>query len=202
MSTKKDGGSIAEYGGVNFQLRSRKGGEYIHLPLATSNKGWHHEWFMIRNFEPPLPAFTGAAPAPSDAWKWGPAVDERKKLEVVLVQVAALVREGLTGEAVLRTFYARRIQPLRSRVHGMWRYAGPSDSTRESADELAESEVNARVRSVLEEKALVDLGPQPTPLSADRPSTRVSFRKTTNSGKVQDLDRLGSFRIISDIPLF
>ena len=105
VSGKKDGGSIAEYGGVNLQLRSGKGGEYFHLPLATSNKGWHHEWFMIKNFEPPLPAFTGAAPVPSDAWKWGVAADDKKKLEVVLVQVAALVREGLTGEAVLRTFY-------------------------------------------------------------------------------------------------
>ena len=57
----------------------------------------------------------------------------------------------------------------------MWRYTGPSDSTRESKEELAESEVNARIRSVLEEKALVDLGPQPLPLDINRPSTRVNF---------------------------
>ena len=71
---------------------------------------------------------------------------------------------------------------------------------RESVDELGESEVSARVRSVLEEKALVDLGPQPVPLSADRPSTRVSFwRLSTQVKFVAWVDSCS--RIVFDISL-
>jgi hypothetical protein len=52
-------------------------------------------------------------------------------------------------------------------------YIGPTDPTRESTNELAESKVEARVKCVLEESAVTDLGDHLTPLRHDVLSTRV-----------------------------
>ena len=58
----------------------------------------------------------------------------------------------------------------------MWTYIGLTDSSRESELELTESEIDARVRSMLDTQGLDRVGSQPVPLAADRPSTRVNFR--------------------------
>ncbi|OEL28655.1 hypothetical protein BAE44_0010326 [Dichanthelium oligosanthes] len=50
---------------------------------------------------------------------------------------------------LLWTFFKRRIQPLKARVHPMFEYTGSADPTRELEKELAESEVKVRVSGVL-----------------------------------------------------
>ena len=92
----------------------------------------------------------------------------------ILEAVAARKLEGLTGETLLRTFFRRMIQPLRLRVLPMWAYTGLNDLSHESAVELPESEVNTRVRSMLDTLGLDHVGDQPAPLAANTPSTRVS----------------------------
>ena len=52
---------------------------------------------------------------------------------------------------------------------------GPGDATRESPEELNESEVDSRVQSVLDTRGLVAIGDQTTPLAQGRTSTRVSI---------------------------
>ena len=79
----------------------------------------------------------------------------------------ALKAEGLTGEAILRTFLARRIQPIRARDHTMWLYSSPDYPTRESPLELTEAELSRRVQDITEAGGLEGVGPQPPPLSAD-----------------------------------
>jgi hypothetical protein len=59
-----------------------------------------------------------------------------------LEQAMALVREDITGEVLLWTFFNRRIQPLRAIAHEMRLYIGPIDTTRESTKDLIEVEVD------------------------------------------------------------
>ena len=101
------------FGGATIQLRSGKSGEYINLPLASSNKGWHREWFLLRNLSPESPAFTGATPKSQECWGWGLVEKEKCKVAPILEQIAALKTEVLMDEAILHTFFARRIQLVR-----------------------------------------------------------------------------------------
>jgi hypothetical protein len=84
-----------------------------------------------------------------------------------------LVQEGLTGEIVLWTFFARRIQTLWAHVHKMWLHARPSNPMLESANEMASAEVDAWVKSILDEGTMADLRLHPTPLCQHMPPTQV-----------------------------
>ena len=47
-------------GGFTLQKKSRLSGSYPAYTPCDSNRGWHGEWFYIRNPEAaPFPAFTG-----------------------------------------------------------------------------------------------------------------------------------------------
>ena len=84
-----------------------------------------------------------------------------------------LKAEGLMGEAILHTFLARRILPIRARDHTMWLYSGPDDPMQESPLELLEVELSQRSQDIIEAGGTEYAGPQPLPLAADWPSTRV-----------------------------
>jgi len=95
-----------------------------------SNRGWHVEWFYIRNpVEAPCPAFTGGRPKKQDSWSWGPSYREK------------LVRRSLDGARLFHTLYHRRVAPLAKRAQPMWRYGGPSDLDHASPKELPNDEV-------------------------------------------------------------
>ena len=55
----------------------------------------------------------------------------------------------------------------------MWLYSGPDDPARESPLELIEAELSWRIQDITEAGGMEDVGRQPLPLTADRPSTRV-----------------------------
>ena len=47
-------------GCAGIQLRNNRVGEYSSMRLSTSNKGWHSQWFYLKNDAVvPLPKFTG-----------------------------------------------------------------------------------------------------------------------------------------------
>ena len=47
-------------GCIGIQLQSNQVGEYPSMRLSTSNKGWHSQWFYLKNdTTAPLPEFTG-----------------------------------------------------------------------------------------------------------------------------------------------
>jgi len=54
-----------------------------YLP-CDSNRGWHGEWFYIRNpAAAPFPVFTGGRPEMQDSWSWGCAKKEKHKVGVI-----------------------------------------------------------------------------------------------------------------------
>ncbi|PNT67169.1 hypothetical protein BRADI_3g22044v3 [Brachypodium distachyon] len=57
----------------------------------------------------------------------------------------------------------RRIQPIQARVHSMWEYSGPSDSTRVYAQELSDEDLLTRVRVVTRKEITLEDLESPLP---------------------------------------
>ena len=61
-------------GCTSIHLRNNRFDEYPSMWLSMSNKGWHSQWFYLKNdAAPPLPEFTGhlIEEAPEQWRKWG-----------------------------------------------------------------------------------------------------------------------------------
>ena len=75
---------IAPVGGFALQRKPSAGGSYPAYIPYDSNRGWHEEWFYIKNpVEAPFLAFTGGRPERRDSWSWGPSRREKKKVEII-----------------------------------------------------------------------------------------------------------------------
>ncbi|OEL13881.1 hypothetical protein BAE44_0025100 [Dichanthelium oligosanthes] len=84
----------------------------------------------------------------------------------------------MTGAGLCWTFFSQRVQPLKIRAHHMWEYSDHSDPIRESAEELPQSEVAARVAAVLEMKhdvAMTVFDDHPAPRSLQNNLPNVSL---------------------------
>ena len=70
-------------GCTDIQLRNNQVGEYPPMWLSTSNKGWHSQWFDLKNDDAtPLPVFTSRLieEAPESWRKWGVPKKDKKKI--------------------------------------------------------------------------------------------------------------------------
>ena len=68
---------------AGIQLRNNQVGEYPSMRLSTSNKGWHSQWFYLKNnATAPLPEFTGRLIEEAlESWrKWGVPEKDKKKI--------------------------------------------------------------------------------------------------------------------------
>ena len=64
----------ASVGGFALQKKPRPSGSYPVYSPYDSNRGWHGEWFYIRNLvEASFPSFIGVRPERQDSWSWGPS---------------------------------------------------------------------------------------------------------------------------------
>ena len=73
-------------GCASVHLRNNRAGVYPLMRLSTSNKGWHSQWFYVKNdAAAPLPAFTGRyiLEAPG-SWGRGISGKEKKQLNGLL----------------------------------------------------------------------------------------------------------------------
>ncbi|RLN34268.1 hypothetical protein C2845_PM03G29740 [Panicum miliaceum] len=118
---------------------------------GESNKGWHGDWFYIRNpLEAPFPEFHGGWPVRDLSWTWGTPTSEkflaREIKEVIRKRV---VEAGLNGATLFFTMRERRVMPLAERRMPMWLYSGPSNPDRAFAEELPEDDVYSWLMMVL-----------------------------------------------------
>ena len=127
-------------GGFALQKKSSPSGSNPAYFPCDSNRGWHGEWFYIRNpTEASFPPFTRRRPERRDSWSWGPA-SRQNKLEVIEAELQKLVQHDLDGLRVFHTFFRRWVTPLVERSWSMWMYSGPIDLDRVSPEELAKDE--------------------------------------------------------------
>ena len=68
-------------GCAGIQLQNNRVGEYPSMRLSMSNKGWHSQWFYLKNdATDPLPEFTGCLIEEAlESWrKWGVTKNDKK----------------------------------------------------------------------------------------------------------------------------
>jgi hypothetical protein len=77
LSVKGDP-KLAPVGCFGLQKKPHLLGDYPAYTPADSIRGWHEEWFYIRNpTEMLFPVFTGAHPMRKESWTWAPLLRRR-----------------------------------------------------------------------------------------------------------------------------
>ena len=80
--------------------------------LSTSNKGWHSQWFYLKNdATAPLSEFTGCLiEEASESWrKWGIPEKDKKKIWDHIAAIHILKENGLKGSGIIGAYHARRV---------------------------------------------------------------------------------------------
>jgi hypothetical protein len=111
------------------------------------NRGWHEEWFYIKNPEQLwFPAFTGAHPVKKKGCSWGASTAEKRWLVFHEATLRERVTEGgLNGALLFYTFHSRLVIPLAKRSARMWDYSGHVDHDRVLPVEITDDDVFSRI---------------------------------------------------------
>ena len=81
------------------------------MRLSTSNKGWHSQWFYVKDdVAAPLPAFSERIiEEVSGSWKWGVSDKDKKRIKDHLAALQILKERGIKGSGIIGTYHARRV---------------------------------------------------------------------------------------------
>jgi hypothetical protein len=123
---------------------------YFHLPTSSPLDGWRNIWFFLRNnSNVPLPMFSSRNHVPQPNWEYNVAQRDLRSLQPLHEVVQKLLRGGLTGAELLRTFINHRVQLLRRREVTMWMYQEPSCPDCPFSTEFGDTEINTRIEGFL-----------------------------------------------------
>ena len=108
----------APVGCAGIHLRSNRARAYPLMHLSTSNKGWHSQWFYVKNdAAAALPAFTGRYILEAlGSWGWGVSGKGKKQLNDLLTAIRTLKQRGVKGSGIIGAYHARRVAPLMAHV--------------------------------------------------------------------------------------
>jgi hypothetical protein len=120
--------AAVQAGGCTLLLRQSRASLYIPAILASSNKGWQHRWFYLRNDGELLPPFSQrVVTTATDAWRHGTPHERQKNLEPLLQALEALRKGGLTAVGVIAAIHRRRVLPLAERRLSLWEMTSEAD---------------------------------------------------------------------------
>jgi hypothetical protein len=120
--------------------------------------------FSEEKTDTPLPVFMGCRPTPQPKWRYGVAQQHVRMLQPLCDIVRQLLRCGLMGADLLRTFVSRSVQPLQRWEMIMWVFLGPSYPDRSFSAKPDDAKINAQIQGIIVHGADQDSGPSPTPL--------------------------------------
>ena len=92
--------------------------DYPLMHLSTSNKGWHSQWFYVKDdLSATLPRYSGHLidEAP-ESWLWGCPTPMKKHLADLLVAIHTLKVRGMKGSGIIGAYHARRVAPPMARA--------------------------------------------------------------------------------------
>ena len=140
---------------AGIQLRNNQVSKYPPMRLSTSNKGWHSQWFYLKNdTAAPLPEFTERLiEEASESWrKWGVPEKDKKKIRDHITAIHILKENGLKGSGVIRAYHARRVTSLM--MHALLLYAmvpeASFDGTVLTEGALPNSKIAQRIKETME----------------------------------------------------
>jgi hypothetical protein len=106
-------------GCIGICLRNNWAKEYISMKLSLLNKGWHSQWFYLKNNASPalpehaLPEYTGrVVEVVLDSWGWGIPNKDLKRIVDHLAAIKILREDSVKGSGVIGAYNARRVAPL------------------------------------------------------------------------------------------
>ena len=109
-----------------FGLQRKPGkASYPQYTPVDNNRGWHDEWFYIRNpssREEAFPVYTRNAPEKRESWTWGASRRQKNHVEVIEEVLKGLVARGLDGARVFATIFLRKVRVLSALREKMWDY--------------------------------------------------------------------------------
>ena len=125
------------------------------MRLSTSNKGWHSQWFYLKDdVAAPLSEFTGRLIEEAlESWrKWGVLEKDKKKIRDHNAAIHILKESGLKGSGVIEAYHARRVAPLIMRALSLYAMAPEVsfDGTTLAEGTLSNSEIAQRIKEVKE----------------------------------------------------
>jgi hypothetical protein len=135
-------------GGCILQLRQARAQQYIPAILTSSNKGWQHRWFYLRNDDGRLPSFSQrVVTAAGGNWRYGAPRERQKNLQPLLKALEELREGGLTAAGVVSAIHRRRVLPLMERRLPLWEMTPGVDleGLQMSSDPLLADDLRKRV---------------------------------------------------------
>jgi hypothetical protein len=139
-------------GGCILQLRQAWEQQYIPAILVSSNKGWQHRWFYLRNDDGRLPSFSQrVVTAAGDNWRYGAPRERQKNLQPLLKALEELRKGGLTAAGVVAAIHRRRVLPLTERRLPLWEMTPGVDleGLQMSSDPLPADDLHRRVAGTM-----------------------------------------------------
>lgn len=116
----------------SLKLHDGKSREYIQMFTPSSWPGSKKRWFYWEITKEDSLSFTGKPAEKVPAWDSIPK--DLGQIAPFIQAIADLKEEGLTGWHMVKDFITRRISPLKTRAHQMWRYSSPTDPMRDYAE--------------------------------------------------------------------
>ena len=98
-------------GCASIHLRNNRANDYPLIHPSTSNKGWHSQWFYIKDdLSATLPKYSGRlideAPEP---WQGGCLTPAKKHLTDLLAAIHSLKVRGVKGSGIIGCYHVRRV---------------------------------------------------------------------------------------------
>jgi hypothetical protein len=107
-----------------------------------------------------LPRQSGHKTVKISEWDLGLSSCDTEDLKEILELVRDLMKQGVTGASVARSFCRRLIQPIKDKVQPMYEYWGQSDPTREVNHKVSKEEMVARVSPIYSWKVKIKKCPK------------------------------------------
>ena len=124
------------------------------MRLSTSNKGWHSQWFYLKNdTTAPLPEFTGRLEEAPEQWrKWGILEKDKKKISDHIAAIHILKENSLKGSGIIGAYHTRTVAPLMMRVLPLYAMAPDAsfDGTTLAEGTLPNSMIAQRIKEAME----------------------------------------------------
>ena len=109
-------------GCASIHLRNTRATDYSLMRLSTSNKGWHSQWFYIKDdVTAPLLMYTGRLIEQALwSWRWGVLDKDKKRIKDHLTALQILKERGVKRSGIIGAYHMWRVAPLMSRAFPLY----------------------------------------------------------------------------------
>ena len=92
---------------ASIHLCNNRANDYPLMRLSTSNKGWHSQWFYVKDdMAAPLPVYSGRLiEEVPGSWKWGVLGKDKKRVKDHLAALQIQKERGVKGSGIIGAYH-------------------------------------------------------------------------------------------------